>query len=81
VVKGSEDHPSQYMNFMNVVFTAQKLGVVIDACILDNESGLLQQVMLISRHCCIYGLQLFWQPADNECISLHAENIFFFLAN
>ena len=44
MVKGSEDHPSQYMNFMNVVFTAQKLGVVIDACILDNESGLLQQV-------------------------------------
>ena len=46
VVKGSEDHPSQYMNFMNVVFTAQKLGVVVDACILDNESGLLQQVSL-----------------------------------
>jgi len=45
VVKGSEDHPSQYMNFMNVVFTAQKLGVVIDACILDNESVLLQQVI------------------------------------
>ena len=44
VMKGSEDHPSQYMNFMNVVFTAQKLGVVIDACVLDNESGLLQQV-------------------------------------
>ena len=33
------------MNFMNVVFTAQKLSVVIDACILDNESGLLQQVV------------------------------------
>jgi len=46
VVKGSEDHPSQYMNFMNVVFTAQKLGVVVDACILDNESGLLQQVII-----------------------------------
>ena len=46
MVKGSEDYPSQYMNFMNVVFTAQKLSVVIDACILDNESGLLQQVVL-----------------------------------
>jgi len=46
VVKGSEDNPSQYMNFMNVVFTSQKLGTVIDACILDNESGLLQQVVL-----------------------------------
>jgi len=43
IVKSSEDHASQYMNFMNVVFSAQKLGVVIDACILDNESGLLQQ--------------------------------------
>lgn len=29
VIKGSEDNPSQYMNFMNVVFTAQKqVGVV-----------------------------------------------------
>ena len=50
VVKGSEDHPSQYMNLMNVVFSAQKLGVVIDACILDNESGLLQQVLVYSVH-------------------------------
>ena len=24
VLKGSEDNPSQYMNFMNAVFTAQK---------------------------------------------------------
>ncbi|XP_064621006.1 general transcription factor IIH subunit 3-like isoform X2 [Lineus longissimus] len=43
VVRGSEDNPSQYMNLMNVVFTAQKQDVLIDACILDNESGLLQQ--------------------------------------
>ncbi|CAG5118103.1 unnamed protein product [Candidula unifasciata] len=43
VVKGSEDCPSQYMNFMNAVFTAQKQNIVIDACILDTESGLLQQ--------------------------------------
>lgn len=43
IIKGSEDNPEQYMNFMNVVFTAQKQNVVIDACILDNESGLLQQ--------------------------------------
>lgn len=49
VVKGSEDHPSQYMNFMNVVFTAQKLGVVVDACILDNESVLLQQACDITE--------------------------------
>ncbi|KAK7087555.1 general transcription factor IIH subunit 3-like [Littorina saxatilis] len=43
VLKGSEDNPSQYMNFMNAVFTAQKQSVVIDACIIENESGLLQQ--------------------------------------
>ncbi|XP_041349690.1 general transcription factor IIH subunit 3-like isoform X2 [Gigantopelta aegis] len=43
VIKGSEDNPAQYMNFMNAVFTAQKQNVVIDACILENESGLLQQ--------------------------------------
>lgn len=43
IVKGSEDCPAQYMNFMNAVFTAQKQNVVIDACILDAESGLLQQ--------------------------------------
>ncbi|XP_005100664.1 general transcription factor IIH subunit 3 [Aplysia californica] len=43
ILKGSDDCPSQYMNFMNAVFTAQKQNVVIDACILDSESGLLQQ--------------------------------------
>ncbi|KAK6192788.1 hypothetical protein SNE40_004201 [Patella caerulea] len=43
VIKGSEDNAAQYMNFMNAVFTAQKQNVVIDACILDNDSGLLQQ--------------------------------------
>ncbi len=43
VIKGSKDNPSQYLNFMNVVFTAQKHNVMIDACILDNDSGLLQQ--------------------------------------
>ncbi|XP_035690492.1 general transcription factor IIH subunit 3-like isoform X2 [Branchiostoma floridae] len=43
VIKAAEDSPSQYMNLMNVIFTAQKQNVVIDACILDKESGLLQQ--------------------------------------
>jgi len=43
VIKGTEDNPLQYMNLMNVVFTAQKQNVTIDACILENESGLLQQ--------------------------------------
>lgn len=43
IIKGSEDNPAQYMDFMNVVFTAQKQNIVIDACIMENESGLLQQ--------------------------------------
>ncbi|XP_013413480.1 general transcription factor IIH subunit 3 [Lingula anatina] len=43
VIKGSEDNPSQYMNFMNMVFTSQKQNIAIDACILENDSGLLQQ--------------------------------------
>ncbi|KAH9502364.1 General transcription factor IIH subunit 3 [Bulinus truncatus] len=43
IIKGSEDCPSQYMNFMNAVFTAQKQNIVIDACVLDADSGLLQQ--------------------------------------
>ncbi|CAH1800590.1 unnamed protein product [Owenia fusiformis] len=43
VVKGAEDNPGQYLSFMNTVFTAQKLGVVIDSCVLEHDSGLLQQ--------------------------------------
>lgn len=48
VIKASEDNPAQYMNLMNTIFTAQKQNVVIDACILDNDSGLLQQACDIS---------------------------------
>ncbi|XP_052270361.1 general transcription factor IIH subunit 3-like isoform X2 [Dreissena polymorpha] len=43
VIKAADDNPAQYMNFMNSVFTAQKQNVVIDACILESDSGLLQQ--------------------------------------
>lgn len=42
-IKGSKDNSTQYMNFMSIVFTAQKMGVKIDACILDNDSTLLKQ--------------------------------------
>lgn len=31
------------MNYMNVFFTAQKQGVVIDVCTLDQHLSLLQQ--------------------------------------
>ena len=34
---------SHYMSYMNVFFTAQKLNILIDACMLDRDSGLLQQ--------------------------------------
>uniref|UniRef100_A0A671VRY7 General transcription factor IIH subunit 3 n=1 Tax=Sparus aurata TaxID=8175 RepID=A0A671VRY7_SPAAU len=43
VVKAAEDCARQYMNFMNVIFAAQKQNILIDACVLDSDSGLLQQ--------------------------------------
>ncbi|KAK9732256.1 Transcription factor Tfb4 [Popillia japonica] len=42
-VTGSGDSASQYMNYMNVFFTAQKQNVVIDVCALDQHLSLLQQ--------------------------------------
>ncbi|NWS95662.1 TF2H3 factor, partial [Mionectes macconnelli] len=43
VIKAAEDSTLQYMNFMNVIFAAQKQSILIDACVLDSDSGLLQQ--------------------------------------
>ncbi|XP_042908153.1 general transcription factor IIH subunit 3 [Parasteatoda tepidariorum] len=43
VVTASGDSASQYMNFMNVFFAAQKEGILIDACAIEKDSGLLQQ--------------------------------------
>ncbi|NXS52179.1 TF2H3 factor, partial [Brachypteracias leptosomus] len=43
VIKAAEDSTLQYMNLMNVIFAAQKRSVLIDACVLDSDSGLLQQ--------------------------------------
>uniref|UniRef100_A0A182QJ23 General transcription factor IIH subunit 3 n=1 Tax=Anopheles farauti TaxID=69004 RepID=A0A182QJ23_9DIPT len=43
VVTGSNECASQYMTYMNVFFTAQKQGVVIDVCALDKALSLLQQ--------------------------------------
>ncbi|CDQ66202.1 unnamed protein product [Oncorhynchus mykiss] len=45
VVKAAEDCALQYMNFMNVIFAAQKQSILIDACVLDSDSGLLQQAI------------------------------------
>uniref|UniRef100_A0A668AA29 General transcription factor IIH subunit 3 n=1 Tax=Myripristis murdjan TaxID=586833 RepID=A0A668AA29_9TELE len=43
VIKAADDCALQYMNFMNVIFAAQKQNILIDACVLDSDSGLLQQ--------------------------------------
>lgn len=43
ILTGSKDSASQYMNYMNVFFTAQKENVVLDVCTLDHHQGLLQQ--------------------------------------
>lgn len=43
VVTGSNECASQYMTYMNVFFTAQKLGIAIDVCAMDKTMSLLQQ--------------------------------------
>ncbi|KAM8865435.1 general transcription factor IIH subunit 3 [Synchiropus picturatus] len=43
VVKAADDSTLQYMNYMNVIFAAQKKNILIDACVLASDSGLLQQ--------------------------------------
>nr|ACO14744.1 General transcription factor IIH subunit 3 [Caligus clemensi] len=43
ILTASGDTASQYMNYMNVFFTAQKLNVLLDACMLQSDSPLLQQ--------------------------------------
>ena len=43
VMSASGDTTSQYMNYMNVFFSAQKMGVHVDACMVDRDSSLLQQ--------------------------------------
>jgi len=43
VLTASGAASAHYMNYMNAFFTAQRLGVPIDACVLERDSGLLQQ--------------------------------------
>ncbi|XP_061758210.1 general transcription factor IIH subunit 3 isoform X2 [Nerophis ophidion] len=43
VIKAADDCSQQYMHFMNVIFAAQKQNILIDACVLESDSGLLQQ--------------------------------------
>jgi transcription initiation factor TFIIH subunit 3 len=44
VLKLSPDSPSHYMPTMNCIFAAQKNSVPIDACLVNSDSGFLQQV-------------------------------------
>ena len=44
VMSASGDTATQYMSYMNVFFSAQKMNVNIDTCMLEKDSGLLQQV-------------------------------------
>ncbi|KAF7989689.1 hypothetical protein HCN44_008363 [Aphidius gifuensis] len=43
IVTGSCDSATQYMNYMNIFFTAQKMHVIIDVCSMDQELTLLKQ--------------------------------------
>ena len=43
VLSATGDTAAQYMNYMNVFFTAQKLGIPVDTCMVHRDSGLLQQ--------------------------------------
>ena len=43
VLTASGAASAHYMNYMNAFFTAQRLGVPIDSCVLERDSGLLQQ--------------------------------------
>ena len=43
VVSSTGDTAAQYINFMNVFFSAQKFGIPVDVCMLLADSGLLQQ--------------------------------------
>lgn len=43
VMTGTGDSAAQYMNYMNIFFTAQKMAIPIDSCMIMQDSGLLQQ--------------------------------------
>ncbi|KAK2573927.1 General transcription factor IIH subunit 3 [Acropora cervicornis] len=43
VLKAAPDVSTQYMAIMNCIFAAQKSNTVIDACVLNEHSGFLQQ--------------------------------------
>jgi len=42
-LSGTGDSAAHYINYMNAFFTAQKLNIPVDTCMLGVDSGLLQQ--------------------------------------
>ena len=53
IVSGQGTVSAQYMDLMNVFFTAQKLEIQVDACVLGAESGVLQQGADITGGVCL----------------------------
>lgn len=49
VMTASGSTATQYMNYMNAFFTAQKMNIPVDTCMLDRDSSLLQQGADITR--------------------------------
>jgi len=42
-ISSTGDSAAQYINYMNTFFTAQKLNIPVDCCMISQDSGLLQQ--------------------------------------
>ncbi|KAL6081616.1 hypothetical protein STEG23_007831 [Scotinomys teguina] len=55
VIKAAEDSALQYMNFMNVIFAAQKQNILIDACVLDWIQGSSSSDLSVLQACDITG--------------------------
>ncbi|XP_073532280.1 general transcription factor IIH subunit 3 isoform X1 [Phyllobates terribilis] len=78
VIKAAEDSALQYMNFMNVIFAAQKQNILIDACVLDTDSGLLQQkenVTSTDLHCPFKGIEESKLSVNRKIVREYLANI------
>lgn len=50
IISASDDAPIQYIPVMNCIFSAQKLGIPVDACVLGTEDSVyLQQATNITQ--------------------------------
>lgn len=43
IIQGTDDAPSQYIPMMNCIFSAQKIGVLVDACVLSKSKSMFLQ--------------------------------------